>query len=125
MTGTHSGEYHMSRLDRHVSMALAVVSTTADRATSAGPAPDKQTDTATLQCGSQNYTVDGFGRGQVLHVTGTNRNFIVTRAVRHTGEGDEVVFDSPSRADRQVLTCTTTTPGSDGSDFTFTGFFTP
>lgn len=86
------------------------------------PATAKPTQTATLQCGSQNYTVDGFGRGQVLHVTGTNRNFVVTRAVR---EGGAVVFDSPAQADRLLVTCTTRTPEPDSVGFTFTGFFTP
>jgi hypothetical protein len=106
-------------------MALASAVATVITMTIAGPAIGKPTDTATLRCGSQSYTVDGFGRGQVLHVTGTNRSFIVTRAVRHTPGGDQVVFDSPSQADRDVVTCTTTTPGPDGSDFTFTGFFAP
>lgn len=114
----------MSRPNR-LAMALASAAVAAVTVTSAGPATAKPTDTATLRCSSQTYTVDGFGRGQVLHVTGTNGNFIVTRAVRHTDEGDQVLFDSPSRADRQVITCTTTTPGTNGSDFTFTGFFTP
>lgn len=90
--------------------------------TLAVPATAKPTQTATLQCGSQNYTVDGFGRGQVLHVTGTNRNFVVTRAVR---EGGAVVFDSRARADRVLVTCITRTPEPDSVGFTFTGFFTP
>jgi hypothetical protein len=115
----------MSRPNRLALVALASVAVAGATLSFAGPATGKPTDTATLQCGSQSFTVDGFGRGQVLHVTGTNRNFIVTRAVRHTEEGDQVVFDSPSQADRNVVTCTTTTPGANGSDFRFTGFFTP
>ena len=73
-------------------------------------------------CGSEQLTVDGSGRGQVLHVTGTTSNFVVTRAVR---EGGTVVFDSPAQADRSLVPCTTTTPGPNRVGFTFTGFFTP
>jgi hypothetical protein len=115
----------MSRPNRLGSLTLAFVAAAGATCALAAPASGKPTDTATLQCGSQSYTVDGFGRGQALHVTGTNRNFIVTRAVRHTADGDQVVFDSPSQADRHLVTCTTTTPGPNGFDFTFTGFFTP
>jgi hypothetical protein len=115
----------MSGPNRLAALTLACAAAAAVTVTGASTASAKPTDTATLRCGSQSFTVDGFGRGQVLHVTGSNRNFVVTRAVRHTDAGDQVVFDSPSQADRQVVTCTTTTPGTDGSDFTFTGFFTP
>jgi hypothetical protein len=115
----------MPQPNRLASVALVSVAAAGVTITLAGPATGKPTDTATLRCGSQSYTVDGFGRGQVLHVTGTNRNFIVTRAVRHSDDGDQVVFDSPSQADRQVVICTTTTPGANGADFTFAGFFTP
>ena len=88
----------------------------------AAPAVAAPTATATLVCGSQTFVVDGFDRGQVLKVTGTASNFVVTRAVR---EGGTVVFDSPAQADRSLVTCTTTTPGPEGVDFIFTGFFTP
>jgi len=106
-------------------VVLSVAATAAVTTVTAGPAVGKTTDTATLRCGSQRFTVDGFGRGQVLHVTGTTRNYIVTRAVRHSPGGDEVVIDSPSQADRDLVTCSTTTPGPDGVGFTFAGFFTP
>lgn len=80
------------------------------------------TATAQLDCGSATYTVDGFGRGQVLHVTGSNRNFVVTRAVRADGT---VLFDSPASADRPIVTCTTVTPAPNNTTFTLSGFFTP
>ena len=116
----------MSRSNRLAALVLVAAAVTV---TGTGPATGKPADTATLRCPMQSYTVDGFGRGQVLHVTSTNRNFIVTKAVRHSEVGDQVIFDSPAQADRQVVSCTTTTttttPGADGSDFTFTGFFTP
>lgn len=114
----------MSTLHRVGVGAFASFAATAFAVMSAAPATGAPTDTATLSCGSQSYTVDGFGRGQTLHVTGTNRNFIVTKAVRHAEDGDQVSFDSPSQADRELVTCTTTVPETD-VDFTFTGFFTP
>jgi hypothetical protein len=80
------------------------------------------TATSTLVCGAQSFTIDGFGRGQVLHVTGTKTNFVVTRAV--LSETGDIVFDLPAAVDRSLLTCTTLTPASNTA-FTFTGFFTP
>ena len=119
------GTAAVSRPTHLAALLLTSLATATATVAFAGPASGKPTDTATLRCGAHSYTIDGFGRGQVLHVTGTNRGFIVTKAVRHTEDGDQVVFDNPSRADRDLVTCTTTTPGSDGTDFTFTGFFTP
>lgn len=115
----------MSRPTYLTALVFTSLATAAATVAAAGPATGKPTETATLQCGSQSFTVDGFGRGQVLHVTGTNRNYVVTKAVRHAEGGDQVVFDSPSKADRDLVTCTTTTPGEDGVGFTFAGFFTP
>ena len=77
------------------------------------------TESAVLGCGSNSYTVEGFGRGQVLHVVGSTSNYVVTRAV--LGDGT-VVFNSPAKADRPLVICTTVTPA--GRSFTFTGFFT-
>ena len=76
--------------------------------------------TAQLVCPSATYTVVGFGRGEPLHVVGSTSEFIVTRAVAN----GEVIIDSPARADRPLVTCTTVSPIS-GTDFTLTGFFTP
>jgi hypothetical protein len=45
----------------------------------AAPALAAPTESAVLECGSKSYIVNGFGRGQVLHVVGSTSNFIVTR----------------------------------------------
>ena len=109
----------MPRPERHLALSASAAGVVAALLVApAGPA--MATETASLHCGSRSYIVDGFGRGQVLHVTGTTQNFIVTRAVRADGT---VAFDSPAQADRPVVTCTTTTP--EGTWFAFTGFFTP
>lgn len=97
----------------------AFAATTLVLGASAAPALAAPTDSAVLDCGESAFVVDGFGRGQVLHVVGSTSNFIVTRAE----VGGTVVFDSPSRADRTLVTCTTVSPGSNKA-FTFTGFFT-
>jgi hypothetical protein len=76
--------------------------------------------TAELICPSATYTVVGFGRGEPLHVVGSTSRFIVTRAVAN----GEVIIDNPARADRPLETCTTVSPIS-GTNYTFTGFFTP
>lgn len=86
----------------------------------AAPASAAPTASAVLVCGRSAVPVDGFGRGQVLHVVGSPTNFVVTRAVLADGT---VVFDSPAAADRTTVVCTTTAPA--GSRYTFTGFFTP
>lgn len=99
--------------------ALTATALTAALGATATPALAAPTESAVLDCGSTSYTVDGFGRGQVLHVVGSTSNFIVTRAVL---AGGTVFFDSPAAADRPLVTCKTVTPA--GRAFTFTGFFT-
>ncbi len=85
------------------------------------PAAAAPTATAPLTCGSEVYTVSGFGRGQAFHVEGSNRRFVVTRA----DLAGTTVFDAPGQAGRaDVVTCTTTPPGSQNT-FVFQGFFTP
>jgi len=88
----------------------------------ATPAEAAKTESAVLTCGSSEFTVTGFGRGQVLFVTGTTQRFIVTFAQLTTGE---VVFEAPgSDAKDDVVACTATSPVSKRS-FIFRGFFTP
>lgn len=102
-------------------LPLAVTAVAGAFGTTAAPALAAPTESAVLTCGSTTYTIDGFGRGQVLHVVGSTSTFIVTRAELIDGT---VVFDSPAVADRPLVTCTTVTPGPNGREFTFTGFFT-
>ena len=97
----------------------AFAATTLMLGASAATAHAAPTASAVLDCGASSYVVDGFGRGQALHVVGSTSNFIVTRAV----SDGTVVFDSPSRADRPLVTCMATSPVSKKA-FTFTGFFT-
>ena len=104
----------MSRTARTV--AATAVAVALGPATPALAAP---TESAVLDCGSSSYTVNGFGRGQVLHVEASKSKFVVTRAVLEDGT---VAFDSPSAADRPLVTCATVTP--DDKAYTFTGFFT-
>ena len=106
----------MSRSAHRVVLATAALAALAV----AAPASAAPTPSSALDCGNRTVVVDGFGRGQTLHVVGSTSNFVVTRAVRADGT---VVFDSPAAADRPLLTCTAVTPA--GGGFTFTGFFTP
>lgn len=46
--------------------------------TAAAPAMASPTESAQLDCGTVQYEVTGFGRGQVLQVVGSNSNFVVT-----------------------------------------------
>ncbi len=109
----------MRRL-RALCTAAAIVAASAVLA--ASPADAAETDSAVLTCGSTQYTVTGFGRGQVLFVTGTTQRFIVTFAQLTTGE---VVFEAPGQdAKNDIVTCTATSPDS-GRSFIFRGFFTP
>jgi hypothetical protein len=79
------------------------------------------TEAADLLCSDGAVRVTGFERGEVLHVVGSNRNFIVTSAVNATGQ---TVFDIPGHRNRAgIVTCAATTPA--GKDYTFQGFFTP
>lgn len=95
----------------------------ASLALGAAPAQAGETESAVLACGSAgDFTVTGFGRGQVLFVTGTTQRFIVTFAQLEDGR---VVFEAPGqRKNENVVTCTTSSPIS-GRTFTFQGFFTP
>ena len=80
------------------------------------------TDSAVLECGSTEYEVTGFGRGQVLQVVDNNDVFVVTFA--QLSESGRIVFNNPGLSDGgDIVTCTTTTPL--GTDFLFQGFFTP
>ena len=81
-----------------------------------------ETESATLTCGPQSFTVTGFGRGEVLHVVGSNANFVVTFAqIEPSGQ---VIIDVRGHQDRDnTVTCSATTPT--GKPYTFRGFFTP
>ncbi len=90
--------------------------------TAAAPAMASPTESAQLDCGTVQYEVTGFGWGQVLQVVGSNSNFVVTFAELASGE---VVFNNPGMTDADdIITCTTTTPGTK-TFFTFRGFLTP
>lgn len=100
----------------------AVAGTVVLTAAAAAPALAAPTDAATLTCGSAQYEVTGFGRGQVLQVVGSNAVFVVTFA--QLAASGRVVFDNPGAGHgADVVTCTTTTPS--GTAFRFRGFFTP
>lgn len=87
----------------------------------AAPVMAAATESASLQCGSAEYEVTGFGRGQVLQVVDSNDVFVVTFAQLGSGQ---VVFNNPGLADAgHIVTCTTTAPS--GTPFIFRGFFTP
>src|SRR3712207_4508308 len=64
---------------------------------------------AVLSCGSQQYTVNGFGRGETLHVVGSNVNYVVTYAqIQQTGQ---VIIDvKGQRAKDDIVTCTVQSP---------------
>jgi hypothetical protein len=67
--------------------------------------------------------VTGFGRGEALHVVGTNQNFVVTYA--RLEPSGQVVTDIAGQRDRaDLLTCTTVSALS-GTQYTFKGFLTP
>ena len=78
---------------------------------------------ATLSCGSQQYTVIGFGRGETLHIVGSTTNYVVTYAqIQQTGL---VVIDIKGQQNKEdIVTCTAQSPLS-SNIFTFKGFFTP
>lgn len=78
---------------------------------------------STLSCGSQQYTVIGFGRGETLHIVGSTINYVVTYAqIQQTGE---VLIDIKGQRDKKdIVTCTAQSPLS-SNIFTFQGFFTP
>jgi hypothetical protein len=85
------------------------------------PAHAAPTPSAPLVCDGAAVDVTGFGRGQVLHVVGTEQRFIVTRAETATAG---VVFEAPGQAGRDdVVSCSVTSPS--GREFLFEGFFTP
>ncbi len=105
---------------------LAVVAAVAGplvlAAATATPVMAAPTESATLKCGSTEYEVTGFGRGQVLQVVGSNSVFVVTFA--QLAESGKVVFDNPGlTSGGDIVTCTTTSPL--GTSFIFRGFFTP
>jgi len=105
---------------RALGTAAAIAATSA--LLGAAPAEAGKTDSAVLTCGSTQYTVTGFGRGQVLFVTGTTQRFIVTFAQFNPGQ---VVFEAPGqKAKNDIVTCTATSPAT-GRSFIFRGFFTP
>jgi len=85
----------------------------------AAPAAAAPTESALLSCTSGTYTVTGFGRGQVLHVEGSQQRFLPMEVRRADGT---VLFRA--RGGTVTDTCTATSPAS-GSTLTFLGFFTP
>jgi hypothetical protein len=106
---------------RRLLVSCAVATTTTVGLSLVPPAHAAPTDPATLVCeGREEVQVTGFGRGQVLQLVGSTQTFVVTRAVT----GGVTVFDNPGQARRaDLVDCTTTTPR--GTDYEFTGFFTP
>ncbi len=107
---------------RVAALCASAALSAASLAGSSAPAGATETDTAVLTCGAATYPVSGFGRGQVLFVTGSTQRFIVTFAQLDDGR---VVFEAPGQAQNEsVVTCTTSSPVT-GRTFTFRGFFTP
>lgn len=101
--------------------AVAAIAGPLSLISAAAPAVAAPTESAELDCGSAQYEVKGFGRGQVLRVVGSNSNFVVTFAALASGK---VVFDNPGlTSGGDIVSCTTTTPA--GTAFSFRGFFTP
>jgi|SRR5690349_3635779 len=81
----------------------------------------KSTPEAVLTCGGDQYVVSGFGRGEVLHVSDSTSNFVVTYA----RSGSNVLIDIRGQQNKQdIVTCSVTSPLS-GTEYTFRGFFTP
>lgn len=104
------------------SLAALVLTTGAAVALPLTTATAAETESSTLTCSTETYTVTGFGRGQVLHVVGSEGNFVVVHA-RLVPQGT-VVYDNPGQGSKaDVVSCTTTTPG--GQEFFFRVFFTP
>ena len=103
--------------------AAAIVSAVA-LALGVASASAATTASARLDCGSVHFEVTGFGRGQVLHVVGSESRFIVTKATLDSS--GQVVFAAPGLAEgANIVTCTTTSPIGEERSFTFEGFFTP
>jgi hypothetical protein len=105
----------LQRLGAAVAMSATVL------VLGASPANAAPTESATLDCGTAQFEVTGFGRGQVLQVTNSTSRFIVTRAELESGQ---TVFIAPGRtgADNTVR-CTVTSPS--GTFFVFEGFLHP
>jgi hypothetical protein len=106
-----------------LSIPLAVLVAMLPLGLSATPASAAPTPSATLSCGSTSYEVTGFGRGEVLHLVGTNTDFVVTYA-RLEPSGQVVIDIAGQRTRPDLLTCTTVSPLS-GTVYTFKGFLTP
>ena len=81
---------------------------------------------AILSCGSQQYTVNGFGRGEALHVVGSTTNYVVTYAeiISGSGTGNVVTDIKGQQGKEDIVTCTATSPVTERT-FRFKGFFTP
>ena len=81
---------------------------------------------AILSCGSQHYTVNGFGRGTPLHIVGSSTNYVITYAevISGPGTGDVIIDVKGQRNKENIVTCTVKSPLSERT-FLFKGFFTP
>jgi hypothetical protein len=111
----------MHRCLRRALASATVIAAVAIPAAPAFAAPKTTSnESALLDCTSETYIVNGFGRGQALHVVGSTTNYVVTSAVLPDGT---YIVDSPSKAIRPEVQCTTVTPA--GRAISFTGFFTP
>src|SRR5689334_16079582 len=85
-------------------------------AASAHAAPNPE---ATLTCGETQYTVNGFGRGEPLHVVNSTSNYVITYARIDSDPAHPVIIDVPGQRNRpDIVTCTATSPLR-GTQYTF------
>jgi hypothetical protein len=92
----------------------------------ASPASAKPTAEATMVCGSESFTVSGFGRGEALKISGTNTNYVLTYAEVIAGPdtGAVIINVKGQRNSEDIVTCNATSPLS-GRTYLYRGFFTP
>ena len=85
----------------------------------------KPTEEAVLTCGDQEFLVSGFGRGNVLHVSGSTTNYVVTFAQVESEPDGPIIIDIKGQRDKEdIITCSATSPITSRT-FIFQGFFTP
>src|SRR5262245_34128531 len=76
-----------------------------------------------LSCGTQQYTVSGYGSSEVLQISGSTTNYVVSYA-RVEPNGPVVIEIKGQQDKADLITCTTTSPAT-GNNVTLKGFFTP